>query len=88
MNNTQTTKSERLIKKGDIVFLGEHVLGCGDCRDKEFVTKVVGGRKVALVNTDVPYGVALVESAQGFKAPLKNKVIESDHFQSDLDPKN
>jgi DNA modification methylase len=85
MNNIQTTKPERLIRKGDIVFLGEHVLGCGDCRDKEFVTKVVGSRKVALVNTDVPYGVALVESSQGFKTPLKNKIIESDHFQSDAE---
>lgn len=83
MNNSQTTKQKRLIKKGDTVLLGSHVIGCGDCRDKEFVAKVIGSKKVSLVNTDVPYGVALVEGNSGFKTPLKNKVIESDHLQTD-----
>lgn len=83
MNNSQTKKQKRLIKKGDIVFLGKHVLGCGDSRDKDFVSKVVGSRKISLVNVDVPYGVGLVEGSKGFKNLLNQKVIESDHIQSD-----
>lgn len=83
MKNSQETKQKRLVKSGDIVILGKHVLGCGDCRDKDFVAKVVGDRKISLVNTDVPYGVALVEGSRGFKTPLKDKVIEADHLQSD-----
>lgn len=83
MKKSQETKQKRLVKKGDIVFLGKHALGCGDCRDKEFVSTVIGDKKISLVNSDVPYGVALVEGSKGFKKPLKNKVIESDHIQSD-----
>ena len=83
MNTTQETKLKRSVKNGDIVLLGKHIVACGDCRDKEFVKKVIGDRKIALVNTDVPYGVALVEGSAGFKTPSKNKVIEADHLQSD-----
>lgn len=83
MNNSQIKKQKRLVKKGDIFFLGKHIVACGDCRDKAFVAKVIGSRKIALVNVDVPYGIALVESARGFKTPLKNKVIEADHLQTD-----
>lgn len=83
MRTTLETKPKRSIKKGDIIQLGDHVLGCGDARDTAFVTKVVGARKIALVNTDVPYGVALVESKRDFTAPLKDKIIEADHLQTD-----
>jgi len=83
MNNSQTKKQKRFVKKGDIVSLGQHVLGCGDCRNKQFVTKVLGDKKVSLICTDPPYGVALVEGARGFKTPSKNKVIKADHLQSD-----
>jgi DNA modification methylase len=83
MKNLQETKQKRLVKNGDIVILGNHIIGCGDCRDKEFVSKVIGKIKVSLVNVDIPYGVALVEGNSGFKTPLKNKVIESDHIQTD-----
>jgi DNA modification methylase len=83
MSNSQIKKLNRSIKTGDIVKLGEHIVACGDCRDEAFVSKVIGSKKIALVNTDPPYGVALVEGAQEFKTPLKNKIIESDHIQSD-----
>lgn len=83
MKNSHTQKQKRLIKKGDIIRLGAHTIACGDCRDKTFVSKVIGKNKIALVNIDPPYGVALVESASGFKTPLKNKIIKSDHLQSD-----
>lgn len=85
MRTSPDTKQKRSIRQGDIVRLGDHILGCGDCKDKEFVAKVIGARKVSLVNTDPPYGVALVESKRDFTAPLKNKVIEADHLQSDAE---
>jgi len=83
MPNILDTKQKRSIKKGDIVRLGEHILGCGDARDAEFVAKVIGNRKIASVTIDPPYAVALVESKKGFSTPLKNKVITADHLQSD-----
>lgn len=85
MRTTPETKPKRLIKNGDIIRLGDHVLGCGDSKDAEFVSKVVGTRKIASVNIDPPYGVGLVESKRGFSTPLKNKVIEADHLQSDAE---
>lgn len=63
--------------------LGAHALGCGDSRDKQFVAQVLQDKKVSLICTDPPYGVALVEGARGFKTLSKNKVIEADHLQSD-----
>jgi DNA modification methylase len=83
MNTSPTKKPRRLLKPGDILLLDSHIIACGDCRDQTFVSKVIGKRKVALLNTDPPYGVALVEGSAGFKTPLKNKAIESDHLQSD-----
>jgi len=83
MRNSQTEEPKRLIKKGDTFLLGKHVLACGDCRNQTFVAKVVGNRKIALVSCDPPFGVGLVENANGFKTLLKNKVIQGDHLQSD-----
>ncbi|XKT74754.1 MAG: DNA-methyltransferase [Patescibacteria group bacterium UBA2163] len=85
MNTSLETKQRNLIKQGDIFSLGNHLVACGDCRDKEFVATVIGARKVVSVNIDPPYGVGLVENAEGFKALLKNKVIESDHLQSNAE---
>lgn len=76
-------KSPNSIKSGDIFRLGSHVIACGDSRDKDFVAKVVGKHKIKAVISDPPYGVAVAESKQNFKALLKDKKIENDHLQSD-----
>lgn len=76
-------KLQNSIKPGNIWKLGEHVLGCGDSRDKDFVSKVVGSQKVKAVITDVPYGVAVTESKRNFQNLKKDKVVENDHLQSD-----
>jgi len=76
-------KSQNLIKTGTIWKLGDHVLGCGDSRDKEFVSKVVGKQKIKAVIADVPYGIAVTESKRNFQSLKKDKVIENDHIQSD-----
>ncbi len=71
------------IKLGDIFHLGEHTIACGDSRDKEFVARLVGKRKIKAIISDPPYGVAVAESKQNFKTLLKDKKIENDHLQSD-----
>lgn len=76
-------KLQNSIKPGEIWKLGDHVLGCGDSRDKEFVAKVVCKRKVKAVISDVPYGIAVTESKREFQKLKKDKVVENDHIQSD-----
>jgi DNA modification methylase len=76
-------KSQNSIKHGDVFKLGDHILGCGDSRDKEFVAKVVGEEKIKAVIVDPPYGIAVTESKRNFQSLKKDKVIENDHIQSD-----
>ncbi len=76
-------KLQNSIKQGDIFKLGNHYLGCGDSRDKEFVKKVIGEHKIKAVICDVPYGIAVTESKQNFRTLLKDKVVANDHIQSD-----
>ncbi len=76
-------KSKNLIKNGDSFILGNHLLLCGDSRDKELVSKLIGSHKIKSIIADVPYGVELTESKEGFQTLSKNKVIANDHFQTD-----
>ena len=76
-------KSPNLIKQGNIFKLGNHYLACGDSRDAEFVSKVVGKTKIKAVVCAPPFGVAVTESKHNFKRLLKDKVIINDHLQSD-----
>jgi site-specific DNA-methyltransferase (adenine-specific) len=76
-------KSPNSIKQGEIFQLGEHIIACGDSRDKEFVKKVIGKRKIKAIISDPPYGVAVTESKRDFQKLKKDKVIENDHHQSD-----
>lgn len=76
-------KSPNSIKPGTIWKLGDHMLAYGDCRDKELLTKLLGGQKIKAVVLDPPYGIALAQSKEGFQTLKKNKSIENDHLQSD-----
>ena len=76
-------RSSNSIKTGDIFRLGNHLLLCGDSRDKEAVARLIGKHKIKAVISDPPYGVAVTESKAGFQPLLKNKVITNDHIQSD-----
>jgi DNA modification methylase len=78
-------QSSNSIKPGQIVRLGNHILGCGDSRDKDFVRKVVGVRKIKSVNSDPPYGVEVAGSSAGFKKLSKDKAIANDHLQTDAE---
>ncbi len=55
-------------RPGDIWTLGDHVVGCGDCRDARFLRQVVGERSVDAAFLDPPYNVRI----QGH-ANLKSK---------------
>jgi DNA modification methylase len=76
-------KSLNSIKLGDVFVLGDHLLACGDARDKYLVSRLIGTRKIKALVIDPPYGVAVTESKEGFQTLKKNKVIENDHLQSD-----
>ena len=78
-------KSSSSIKAGDCFKLGEHMLACGDCRDKALVARVLGGRTIKAVICDPPFGVAATESKENLQPLLKNKPIAGDHLQSDAE---
>jgi DNA modification methylase len=73
------------VNKGNIFQVGNHVIGCGDSTDREFVKKVIGKNKIRAIVCDPPYGVAYVENKKGFaKLGVKDeKIIAGDHLQSD-----
>jgi DNA modification methylase len=75
---------KKSIKTGDIFILGEHKLICADARDPKIVAKLLGDDKIALLVSDPPYGVAVVESKADFTTTKrKHRVIENDHSQSE-----
>ncbi len=75
------------IQQGNIFKVGNHIVGCGDSTDREFVSKVIGKNKIRAIITDPPYGVAYVENKKDFlKLGVKEeKKIAGDHIQSDTD---
>ena len=76
-------KLSNSIKYGDVFRLGDNLLLCADCRDKELVSKLIGNYKIKAVISDPPYGVAVTESKENFQPLSKNKVIANDHLQTD-----
>lgn len=76
-------KLQNSIKVGDRFRLGNHLLLCGDARNKDMVAKLVEKKKIKSVIVDVPYGVAVTESKENFQTLAKNKVIVGDHLQTD-----
>ena len=73
------------INKGNIFKVGNHVIGCGDSTERDFVKKVIGAQKIRAIITDPPYGVAYVENKMGFaKLGIKDqRIIAGDHIQSE-----
>jgi DNA modification methylase len=63
--------------------LGNHVLLCGDSRDKDALARLIANRKIKAVVCDPPYGVALTKDS--LKPMKKNKAILNDHLQSDAE---
>lgn len=46
------------VRQGQLWRIGDHRLYCGDCREPEAYTKLMGPEKAAMVFTDPPYGVS------------------------------
>jgi DNA modification methylase len=59
-NFTPNPEKETIIKKGDLLELGNHRLLCGDSTSEVDVSKLVGTSLVDMVLTDPPYGVSYV----------------------------
>jgi ParB-like chromosome segregation protein Spo0J len=65
--------TEPRTKPGDIWILGEHLVGCGDSRDRDFLNSVVGeGAQVGAAFLDPPYtfGSAVMPTRRGAIASL------------------
>lgn len=72
------------IKQGDVIKLGDHLLLCGDSSKHEHVEKLLSGQGIDLILTDPPYGVAYVESKEGFTQSIaKPKRIKGDQIQTE-----
>ena len=71
------------IINGDIIKLGEHILLCGDSTLESNYETILRDKKVQLLLTDPPYGVAYVESKEDLSSVVKNKVIQNDHNQTE-----
>lgn len=54
-----------VIKRGDIIELGNHRLMCGDSTSEDDVKKLMDGAKIELVYTDPPYGINETGQRQG-----------------------
>lgn len=68
------------ITSGTILQLGEHIVGCGNSTDKEFVKRVIGNSLINSINCDPPYGVSIANSSL---KPTKHRPLINDHLQSD-----
>jgi len=75
MKNSLVKKPGSLIEPGNIYKLGNHILACGDSRDKKLVQRLLQSQKVNLVLTDPPYGVDYHSS--------NHKKIANDQIQNE-----
>lgn len=72
-----------LVRKGDIIQLGEHLLACGDAKHQLLVKKLVADNRVSLLLTDPPYGVAYVEGKAHLTKIKQQKIIANDQTQTE-----
>lgn len=80
--------SEPITKRGDVWFLGDHRVMCGDSTMIDDVEKLMAGEKADMVYTDPPYGMKLdVEYDKMFidknhknKGDRFNKIIADDEY--------
>lgn len=72
------------IKKGDLITLGDHLLLCGDSTNQEEIKKILHDKKISLILSDPPYGVAIVEGKKGLnKGKSQHRIIANDQLQSE-----
>jgi DNA modification methylase len=56
---------EALSRLGDIWTLGEHLIGCGDARDRAFLAKLMGSETAAVVFADPPFNCRIAGHVGG-----------------------
>ena len=64
-----------LIRKNDIFQIGPHFLGCGKAEDPKLVSRVVSGKSVSLILSDMPYAIEATESKTFLKQSAERKTI-------------
>ena len=77
--------SIKKIEYGDVFRIGNHLLACADARDAEFISHLVGKRKIKLVCCDCPYGISYTETKAGFAHIKVPKNILNDNIASETE---
>ena len=85
MKNSQEINQSNLINvvTGDIIKLGNHILGCGTAQYKDLLDRMLGGNKINMVLTDPPYSCNYVDGKRTFSHLANITEIQNDHLQTD-----
>lgn len=75
---TEATRSKA--KKGDLFFLGEHLLLCGDATLLEDVDLLLANKKVDMVFTDPPYNVNYSGRGKNTSEGIENDNMSPEEF--------
>lgn len=70
-------------EKGDIWYLGQHRIICGDSTDPKTIERLMQGEKAQMVNTDPPYGVSY-EGTGGNSKKKWDKIANDELTMDDL----
>jgi len=81
MKTSLETKPSNLVKTGDVIRLGDHLLVCGDAAKINLGT-VVNGSKINAIVTDPPYAIDYVESKRRMQGVAVDKDIANDGFMT------
>ena len=76
-------KKLQISKPGDLWYVGQHRIICGDSTDKAVIDRLMQGEKGQVVNTDPPYGVSY-ESVDAKGNKKWDKIANDDLTQDDL----
>lgn len=85
MNNSQETKQESSIKKGEAVELDGHRLICGDATNPDVLDTLAEGLQIDCLLTDPPYGVSYTKSKAGFAELANDTAITNDDLKDELE---
>ncbi len=72
--------SEPKTQHGDLWILGQHRLLCGDCTQREDVSKVLDGKYADVMVTDPPYNVDYGGTISGKNRDIANDNLSDDEF--------
>ena len=75
---------EAITQPGDLWFLGDHRLLCGDSGNPEHVDRLLAGATIQLVNTDPPYNVKVEPRSNNAIAAGNSSFGNYHHQQLDL----